>query len=572
MDRREAVAGIVDAILPEGQEARPPGDALAFANTRLPETPRAQSGIEPYTGLWGRDQIFHLLRRTTFGPSPADVLAFQTMSMDQAVTALLTLPSTVHDQPLSTDDRDFVPVGASWVYAAATDPSTTFNPSGVRTTSLKAWWMGLMLTQGASAFEKMVLFWHNHFVTARGTVGDPRTMWRYVDELRTHALGNWKVLTRRITTDGAMLRYLNGNSNTRTSPNENYARELQELFTIGKGPEVAPGDYTTYTEADVRAAARVLTGWQDDASLLVTPGVQASKFTSSRHDTANKQFSERYANRVITGGTDGSREVDELLDMIFAQDETARFLVRKLYRWFVYYVIDEQTEAAVIGPLAAILRANNYDVLPVLNTLFRSAHFYDPLNSGCMIKSPVDFAVGIPRIFGMGYPADLATRYRIFNYVVTQAAAMQQNLGDPPGVAGWPAQYQSPQYYQLWINSDTLPRRTSLSNALMRSGYTTGGFQYAADPLTFTLNLPEPGNPDRLIEESARLIFAVPLTNNQKAFLKQTLIPGLPDYEWTVEWNEYLADPGNTQKRNAVKGKLQTLYAFMLSMPEFQLQ
>ena len=209
--------------------------------------------------------------------------------------------------------------------------------------------------------------------------------------------------------------------------------------------------------------------------------------------------------------------------------------------------------------------------MPVLQVLFRSAHFYDPLNIGCMIKSPIEFAVGIPRIMGMGYPADLATRYRVFNYVVTQAAAMQQDIADPPGVAGWPAYYQTPQFYELWINSDTLPRRTTLSNTLNRSGYTNTGFTYAADPLTFTLNLSDPRNPDVLIDESARLFFAIPLTAAQKAFLKQTLIPGLPDYEWTVEWDSYLADPGNATKKNAVKTKLQTLYAFMMAMPEFQL-
>jgi hypothetical protein len=275
---------------------------------------------------------------------------------------------------------------------------------------------------------------------------------------------------------------------------------------------------------------------------------------------------------VITGGTDGLAEINALLDMIFAQEETAKFLCRKLYRWFVYYVIDATTEANVIVPMANILRQNNYEVMPVLQALFGSAHFYDPLNIGCMIKSPLEFAVGIPRIFNMGYPADVTTRYKVFYYMSTQAAAMQQDIADPPAVAGWAALYQSPQFYELWINSDTLPRRANLSNSLMRSGYSTSGFTYAADPLTFTLNLPDPRNVDSLIDDCARMIFAVPLTANQKGFLKQTLIPGLPDYEWTLEWDTYLADPGNTQKKNAVKTKLQALFAFMLSMPEFQLQ
>jgi uncharacterized protein (DUF1800 family) len=572
MDRRTVLGGMLDAAIADPPSHAISDDPLAFTNTRLPTTPRAQSGLESYTGLWGKDQIFHLLRRTTFGPSPGDAQAFQTMSMSQALDLVLSPPAIDGGQPLNTDIRDLVAVGDTWVYANYKDAASTFDPSGIRIVSLKSWWTGLMLTQSASIMEKMVLFWHNHFVTERDVVNEPRFTWRYADLLRRYALGNWKDLARAITIDGAMLRYLNGNSNTKTSPNENYGRELQELFTIGKGPEVGPGDYTTYTEADVKAAAKVLTGWQEDATVLPQVGSQPSRFTATRHDTSNKQFSNRYGNRVITGGTDGLAEVNALLDMIFEQEETAKFLCRKLYRWFVYYVIDATTEANVIVPMANILRQNNYEVMPVLQALFRSAHFYDPLNMGCMIKSPLEFVVGIPRIFTMSLPADVSTRYKIFYYMSTQAAAMQQDIADPPNVAGWAALYQSPQFYELWINSDTLPRRASLSNSLMRSGYSTSGFTYAADPLAFTLNLPDPRNVDSLIDECARLIFAVPLTANQKAFLKQTLIPGLPDYEWTLEWDTYLADPGNTQKMNAVKTKLQSLFAFMLSMPEFQLQ
>lgn len=571
MDRRTVLGGMLDAALADPSAHANQSDPLAFANTELPKTPRALSGLEPYTGLWGREQIFHLLRRATFGPSPADLQAFQTMNMTAALDMILST-SAVDSKPLATDSREMVAVGDTWVYSNAKDPASTFDPTGARYVSLKSWWTGLMLQQSPSVMEKMVLFWHNHFVTQRNVVNEPRFQWRYVDLLRQHALGNWKDLARAMTISGAMLRYLNGNANTKTNPNENYGRELQELFTIGKGPLAGPGDYTTYTEADVKAAAKVLTGWQEDSTVLPQPGATPSKFTLTRHDTSTKQFSARYGNRTIAPSTDGITEVNALLDMIFEQEETAKYLCRRLYRWFVYYVIDEAAEANVIVPMANILRQNNYNVLPALRALFQSAHFYDPLNMGCMIKSPLEFAVGIPRIFSLPYPADVATRYKVYYYIATQAAAMQQDIADPPSVAGWPAYHQSPQFYELWINSDTLPRRATLSNLLVKNGYSTSGFKYAADVITFTANLPDSRNIDALIEESARIIFAVPLTAAQKAFLKQTLIPGLPDYEWTLEWDLYLADPGNATKRNAVLTKLQALYAFMLSMPEFQLQ
>jgi uncharacterized protein (DUF1800 family) len=322
----------------------------------------------------------------------------------------------------------------------------------------------------------------------------------------------------------------------------------------------------------VKAAAQVLTGWQDDSTPLTIPWSSAWKFTASRHDTGNKQFSQRYGNQIIVGGTDGARELDDLLNMIYTQPETARYLCRKLYRWFVYYVIDDWTETNIITPMANILRSNNYDVRPALAALLKSAHFFDAINMGCIIKSPLDFVAGIARQFALAFPADTVNLYKMLTYLVGQAASLQQDIGNPPNVAGWPAYYQTPQFYELWINSDTLPRRTTLSNTLARTGYTTGGIKLIVDSIAFVKTLSNPGDPNAIIDESVRYLFAIPITSSQRAFLKETLLPGLPDYEWTVEWAEYTADPTNAAKLAAVKSKLTTLFTFMLSMPEFHLQ
>jgi uncharacterized protein (DUF1800 family) len=544
-----------------------------FANKVLPKFSRTLAGLEPYSGPWGSPQIHHLLRRATFGPASAHVALLRTLNASMAVDLLTGIPAEEQSLPLSVDARDVVPVGESWAYAIKQDPAVgSFNPSSVRTVSLKSWWMGLIVNQQLSVREKMVLFWHNHFVTETDVVSEPRFSFRYLSALRANALGNWKDLTRQMTLDGAMLRYLNGNTNTKSSPNENYGRELQELFTIGKGPEVGPGDYTTYTEDDIKAAAKVLTGWQDDATLLIVPGSTLWKFTASRHDTGNKQFSARYGSRVISGGSDGLAELNALLDMIFGQAETARALCRKLYRFFVYYVIDDWTEVNIIEPLAAQLRANNYNVAPVLSVLFKSAHFFDQANMGCMIKSPIELVAGVQRILDIPLPADTTVQYKMLTHLYTQASNIQQELGNPPNVAGWPAYYQTPQFYELWINSDTLPRRTAFTTTMVRNGYSTGGVKLVADVLLFTAGLSNPSDPNALIDEAAEIFFAVPLTVNQKAFLKQTLLPGLPDYEWTAEWAAYRADLANSTKSTPVRTKLQTLYGFMMSMPEFQLQ
>jgi uncharacterized protein (DUF1800 family) len=570
MKRRDLLAAVIGDQEPDDPTAQQdPLAASPFANRVVPTLARTTAGLEPYTGVFGTDQLLHLLRRTTFGPSRRDIDLFKGQTMSQVVDQLLAVPAAETSLPAiyAAATGETTPIGSTWINA------TTNDNSGGRTASLRAWWVGLMLDQQPSIREKMVLFWHNHFVTATATVADPRFSYRYLDILRRFALANFKDLAREVTIDGAMLRYLNGNRNSASAPDENYARELQELFTIGKGPQVGPGDYTNYTEQDVKAAAKVLTGWRDTKNADGSVAVTTSRFDATKHDVTDKTFSYRYGNTVIKGGSDGMLELNGMLDMIFAEPETARFICRKLYRWFVYYVIDSWTEANIIEPLAGTLRSNSYQILPVLDLLFKSAHFFDPLNIGCVIKNPLDHAIGTCRLFAVSFPnaIDPAQQYGMWNYLVGQATALQQTLGDPPDVSGWHAYYQEPQYHELWINSDTLPKRSAWTTRMVTSGYSTAGAKIVIDPIGYVKTLSNPGDPNVIINEMSQYLFASPATDAQKAFLKNVLIPGLPDYEWTIEWTTYLADPTNTTNLNAVKSKLTALLNFMMQMPEYQL-
>src|SRR5262245_14685636 len=173
-----------------------------------------------------------------------------------------------------------------------------------------------------------------------------------------------------------MLIHLNGFLNSKQAPDENYAREFQELFTIGVGND------SHYTENDVIAAARVLTGWRiDDDTMNV-------RFEAGSHDTASKSFSAFYNNTTVAGSSDGLQELRSYLDIGFATDEEAKLICRKSYTWVVYYKIDDDTETNVIGALADILRGNNDDVKPMLSALFKSEHFYVVANQACYIKNP----------------------------------------------------------------------------------------------------------------------------------------------------------------------------------------
>ncbi|HTK82881.1 MAG TPA: DUF1800 family protein, partial [Bacteroidota bacterium] len=242
MNRRKFLSDTAEAALPEGDSQANPVDN-PFANKKLPVVERTNSGIEAYTGPWGYDQVAHLLRRTMFGATKANITSMMSHTLDDVVSMLLSSqPAPNPPVNVSTSDTT-VALGQTWVTAPKLNADGT-NPTSARNQGLKAWWIGLMVNQPISILEKMTLFWHNHFVTETGDVGDARYSYKYLALLRQNALLNFKNLTRAVTIDPAMLAYLNGNTNSKSTPNENYGRELQELFTIGKGPEIAPGNYT----------------------------------------------------------------------------------------------------------------------------------------------------------------------------------------------------------------------------------------------------------------------------------------------------------------------------------------
>ena len=536
-----------------------------------PQLRGIQSGLTPYAGTWGARQVAHLLKRTMFGAKKTDIDYFLSRTPGQAVDELLTVPATPPAPPVKNYDNSTIdpgdpdyaiPQGQTWVNINTRDG----NAENRRVTSLKSWWLGLMMNQDRNILEKMVLFWHNHFATETNDIG--RAIWCYQNNiiLRQFALGNFKNFVRAITLDTGMLRYLNNYLNTNTAPDENYARELQELFTLGK--ENSPN----YTEDDVKQAARVLTGWRIDSN------TNTYFFQANRHDTGNKQFSSFFNNKVIvgkTGDTAGGLELDELLNMIFSkQVEVSRFIVRKLYRWFCYYTIDAATESNVIEPLAAMFRTN-WEIKPVLATLLKSEHFFDPLNQGCIIKSPVDVVVGMCREFNIKLPpsTDYVNAYFMWEYLRGQASTSQMNIGDPPSVAGWSPYYQAPQFYEIWINSDTLPKRNRFTDQLVNPGYSRNGQKIQLDPVAFAKTLSAPADPVKLINESLDILYTVPLSDASKDAIKRSiLLSGQDqDYYWSNAWYYHIANPNDTMGYQMVYTRLRDLYKHLMNLPEYQL-
>jgi uncharacterized protein (DUF1800 family) len=542
---------------------------IAPGRNNQTEAVRTFSGLTPYNGPWTSNEVIHLLKRTMFGSTPDDINFFLGLGMNQSVDSLLTVSATPPAPPVknynnnnipATDPDYNIPMGQTWVTINTTDAE------GQRRNSLKAWWMGLMINQERNIREKMTLFWANHFSTETTDLG--RMIWAYNNNAlcRKNALGNFKQFVRDITLDVAMLRYLNGYLNISTAPDENYGRELQELFTLGK--ENNPN----YTEDDVKKAARVLTGWKINAN------TNTYSFTASQHDTTSKQFSSFYNNTVITGrsgATAGDLELTDLINMIFSKStEVSRFIVKKLYRYFVYYKIDSATETNVIDPLAQLLVSNNWEIKPVLSVLFKSEHFFDVVNQGCYIKSPVDLVVSVCREFGIVFPnaTDYVNAYNMWSFMQSYAALLQQNIGDPPNVAGWAAFYQAPQFHETWINADTYPKRNLFTDTMIGPGYTRSGQKIIIDPVAFTKKLSNPSDPNILMNDALRILFRIDLSATSKTALKNQILLSnqAQDYYWTNAWAAYISNP-TAANYQVVYTRLRDLYKYLMDLAEYQL-
>jgi len=530
-------------------------------------------GLQEYTGDWGTPQVVHLLKRTLFGAKPQDILYFKNRTMQQAVDELLQPTTAPSNYPLNNYSMDgYVdPTGVApwqtWINTGIVLADNELNIK--RINSFKTWWLGQALHSSRSIHEKLVVFWHNHFAIDTSVATErirARFWYDHYNALRQHALGNFKSMVKAITLDPAMLHFLNGDSNVEGSPNENYARELQELYTVGKGVN------SRYTEDDVRAAALVLTGH------TVNPVTLTYFFDAGKHDASNKEFSSFYGNKIITGysGAAGATEVDELLDMIFTQEELSKHICRKIYRYFIYYKLDSEIEQTIITPLAQIFRTNNFDIQPVLAALFKSQHFYDMVySSACIIKSPLDFVIDLCNEFSVTRPdpADNEATYAVWQSIQNEASEMQQELGAIPEVAGWYAYYQAPAFHELWVNTSTYTRRTIFTDRMIADGITSNNQTIVIDPIAFADQLTNPEEPNLLIDQSLEILLRYPLSASAKEFIKRSvLLSGQSqDYYWTTAWNAYKANPSDPGNRATVLSRLSSFYKYIMNLPEYHL-
>jgi uncharacterized protein (DUF1800 family) len=369
-----------------------------------------------------------------------------------------------------------------------------------------------------------------------------------------------------------MLQFLNGNQNSAANPNENFAREVLELFTIGKGPQVGPGDYTTYTEEDIVELAKAFTGWRTRYFNSIDPELYPeSYFVQNRHDTSTKQLSERFNYAQIPNGNEN--EYKQVIDIIFRQDEVARFISRKLYRFFVYYRIDDAVEAAIIEPMAQLLIENDYVMGPAIEALLSSEHFYQEGIIGNQIKTPLDFTQSLFRPLGW-YDRweDVYDQYRAARIAYSHARDTGMQVTLPPSVAGWEAYYQEPSYARLWLNTSTIQRRTDHIRRCTIRRFSWDSNPYEIDWLAFIDDFQNPNDPNTMIEEFVQRLLPQPLREEQLTAVKELLLPGLEDFVWTGEYNNYLQNPFDEGIRQAVENRLKEMAFGFLQLAEFQVQ
>ena len=458
--------------------------------------------LSPHLSPLTFEDAAHLLRRTTLNPT-WDAITRRVGQTASTVVAELLVAEPAPGEPAWANDPPEI---------------TDFGMAAKLWPELQEWWANIAITRG-SLRERMVMLWHNTFTTDYITAYYAQWMVGQSRMLRANAY-DFRALATGIIADPAMLRYLNGDQSIKGNPNENFAREWFELFTLGVG---------NYTEQDVVEASRAFTGWR-------ITGLKGT-YTRGLADLGEK---------TILGQT-GSWEWQDVLRITLDHPACARWVAAKLLRTFVtYYPTDEDIEA-----VAALVRTNNYDLSKVLAVLLSSKGFFDPAIRSSLIKSPAELVIGLAAM------CDAMSIDR--SYVVASMSRLSQEPFYPPTVQGW-------QGHHGWITTSTFPLRQRYAESFIdgkQSGVATTltdteGKKLTPDVVAVVRGLPNPQDAVKVVEDMARLMLSMPITPQQRDVLLEIMLAGAQVYEWDVN------APSAVQR-------IKFLMQAIVRMPEYQL-
>jgi uncharacterized protein (DUF1800 family) len=547
------------------------------------------ASLDPIQGNLGQKRAAHLLRRTSFRYTKNKVNALANLQAFQSIPSLLAYESLKMDQPVYDDSANGLD-NVTWILPPGQAlPAQDF----VLRPLVISWWLNEALNDSGIS-HKMALFFHQYMIVDAFSYQNTH-FFDYLKLMHWGALRNFKDLCTKLVMDNCMIRYLNNQQNTKYNPNENFSREFFELFTIGKGPQAGPGDYTNYTEHDVVEAAKIFTGFRirgQRDQIDPDTGIPRGYIQTSIHETSDKTFSERFQNTTISGGTTSTEIYQELLDfidMIFAQEEVSKNFCRRLYRFFVSRKITDEIENDIIEPLAATMRNNNYEIKPVLQQLFMSKHFYDEDDSqtdddviGGLIKSPLELMFQPLSFFNLTIPDPYDDNYNHYQRFWRQAMQDRylllsgMSIFYPDNVAGYPAYHQSPDFHHQWFNSSTIISRYKMPAILLtgKRSVGTGTNTTIGGPILNSAVWLRDSNfcsdpTDSYVVVQDLLEYLLPLEVDSARFnyfLNTVFLDELPPADWTYEWQDFL----NSGDDAEVKKMLDRLLYAILYSPEFQ--
>ena len=363
-------------------------------------------------------QVKHLLLRAGFGPDLAEWEKVKNKNPHSLVDQMIHNAKKINGLGVLSDS---LPSKSEFMNMNREEKEEMVKNSRQKLKTLNAAWISQMANSSAQLREKMTFFWHDHFACR---INQTMLVQKQNNTLRMHALGKFGDLLLAISKDPAMLRFLNNQQNKKAHPNENFAREVLELFTLGRG---------NYTEKDISEAARAFTGWSSTAEGEFI-------FRQRLHDFGTKEFL----------GKRGNFNGEDILNIILEQKQTARFITQKIYRFMVNPEIDE----TMVEKWARDFYESEYDILALLEKIFQSDHFYLPANMGSRIKSPIEYLVGIMRALNLQFEDE--------DGLIALQKLLGQTLFMPPNVAGWPEETS-------WIDSSSMMARLKIPQALIFS-------------------------------------------------------------------------------------------------------
>lgn len=500
----------------------PPVSVLP-ANNEAPHKLKVQSTTAKLKSInWNQDTAAHLLRRTTFAPTYEEIENAANSTLEDTVEQLLA------DRDLPSPPGDWIDESApDWNNLTEQDVNELVETYFERHDEMRNWWMNLMSSNTLSIRETLTLFWHDHFATGADKVFYPQAVYEQNNVLRENCLGDFKAIVRKISFGPAMMIWLDTVESTKDALNENFAREILELFTLG---------VDNYTQTDIIEASRAFTGY-------TTNGVNTNyDYDSASGNTTfwnHYYYNHDYTEKTFLGQT-GTWNGDDIINIIFEQDALAYFICKKIYQWFLYEHVDED----FINNMANVFRTNSYSIKSVMEYLLTSEHFYDAVFRGAKIKNPLVLVQGTIRQFELNdktFPEDFLISWQWFLGMMPL---------EPPDVSGWPG-------YRSWLNSITLPiRKIAAINFLEGEGWEDLGFRI--DVKQIAKSTSDHTDAETLVEDLATLMFAIPLTETLKNNLLNVLLDGMSVGEWSID--AYGAEE-----------RLQNLFRYMMRLPEYQL-